>query len=573
MAGGPIQGYPQKAIEPHISAANAAGIFAEGSRFGVYVVGPCIGHGGMARIYRAEHEGLRRQVALKVLTDGFAHDSEGRRRFLREARIAAAIKHPNVVNIFDVGVQDGIPYLVMELLEGEDLESLLHSKGALDEASIIDLIVPVVAGLAAVHDAGVVHRDLKPGNIFLSSGRNDEIEPKLLDFGISKASGKDHMKLTSATKGLLMGTPFYMSPEAIQGADMTPLSDQYSLGVLLYESATGVNPFSSDTFAETVRRITTGEYPPLSEHQSRPSKRLVKIIERAMSLNPADRFADMRALGRELLMLAGQRTRITWSLSFGDVIAPARAELPTLSAQEQAQSSPQNPRSSVSARRWTLAAVLLGAVAFTGAAVLFYRNISRTAVATAPPMEQAPVAERPPQDTATARRADDPDSPPGDSHRGESPRRERGHSDDSPSSETVATLALESAKVGDAARLRAARAAEEELAERRELEAAAEREAEEEAAAEAEARAQARKRAQAAKAAAARRRARTRRVARKGRRAAADQAPNDTETDTDSESTPPSKEVPAWAEGFGRSPSEGNSGSVVVGTNQAPILD
>src|SRR5262245_6364863 len=250
------------------------------------------------------------------MTQGFARDSEGRERFLREARIAAAIKHPNVVNIFDVGVCQGIPYLVMELLEGEDLEKVLLSKGALDESTIIDLVVPFVAGLVAVHDAGIVHRDLKPGNIFLARGRNDEIEPKLLDFGISKASGGEHMKLTAAT-GSLMGTPFYMAPEAVQGAEMTPLSDQYALGVVLRECATGKNPFEGNNFAEVVGLISSARYTSINEVNPRLSKRFAAIIERAMSLDPKNRFEDMRAMGRQLLMLAGQRTRITWGLTFG----------------------------------------------------------------------------------------------------------------------------------------------------------------------------------------------------------------------------------------------------------------
>jgi serine/threonine-protein kinase len=310
---------------PPLSAASAAGIFAEGSRFGAYVIGPCIGHGGMARIYSAEHEGLCRQVALKVLTDGVEPGTEGRARFLREARIAAAIKHPNVVNIFDIGVENQVPYLVMELLVGQDLESLLASHGALSEHTIIDIMVPVVAGLVAVHDAGVVHRDLKPGNIFLSKGANDDVEPKLLDFGISKAMGADKMRLTS-TQGLLMGTPLYMSPEALLGTEMSAASDQYSLGVVLYECATGVNPFISDSVAETARRVTTGQYTPISEQPIRPSRRLQAIIERMMSLDPKERYRDMRALGQELLTLAGQRTRITWGLTFGEVAAAVRSQ-------------------------------------------------------------------------------------------------------------------------------------------------------------------------------------------------------------------------------------------------------
>ena len=320
-------------------------MLAEGSRFGGYLVGPCIGEGGMARVYRAQHEGLQRQVALKVLLDGHGKDGEGHERFLREARMIAAIKHPNVVNIFDVGVHQGRPYLVMELLEGMDLEAYVASQGPLEEPMLMDVIIPVVAGLAAVHDAGIVHRDLKPGNIFLARGRNDEMEPKLLDFGISKSSGQDKMRLTNS-KGLLMGTPFYMSPEASQGLEMTGLSDQYALGVVLYEAATGANPFSgASTFGEVVRQVTTGDYPPVATRNPKLSKRMIAIIERAMHLDPHRRFPDMRAMGRELLGLAGQRTRITWGLSFSEIsqasgLETVGAPLPPVLPRRESQRPP-----------------------------------------------------------------------------------------------------------------------------------------------------------------------------------------------------------------------------------------
>jgi serine/threonine protein kinase len=301
-----------------ISAANAAGIFAEGSRFGAYVIGPCIGYGESARVYRAEHEAIPIELALKVFTDEFARSAVGRNRFLREARRAATIRHPSVVNIFDVGVQDGIPYLVMERLDGEDLDALLRSRGALDEGTIIDLMVPVVAGLAALHDAGIVHGDLDTGNVFLVNRATREREPKLLDCGISRALGGDKLRRASGTRGVLRGSPLYLSPEAAGGGDVTLLSDQYSLGVLLYECAVGANPFIADSAAESVRRIIHGEYPLLSQHEARPSAALVHIVERAMSLDPEERFPDLKALGRELLMLAGERTRMTWTLSFGD---------------------------------------------------------------------------------------------------------------------------------------------------------------------------------------------------------------------------------------------------------------
>jgi serine/threonine protein kinase len=292
------------------------GRFAPGSKFGVYELGECIGEGGMARVYQAEHAGLRRQVALKVLLDGFGRDPDGRERFVREARIAAAIKHPNVVNIFDVGVCEDIPYLVMEFLDGQDLEKLLQSKGSLEESLIIDIMVPVVAGLLAVHDAGIVHRDLKPGNIFLARGRYNDLEPKLLDFGISKAQGTEQLQLTA--NHAFMGTPFYISPEALHGGEMTPLSDQYSLGIVMYECATGVTPFRASSLLELSNVIGSGQYTRPTEHKPELSLRLARIIERAMSLDPEDRFKDMREMGCELLTLAGQRTRITWGLSFGD---------------------------------------------------------------------------------------------------------------------------------------------------------------------------------------------------------------------------------------------------------------
>jgi eukaryotic-like serine/threonine-protein kinase len=301
----------------------------EGARIAGYVLKECIGQGGMARVFRAEHEGLQRQVALKVLLETPGGAALGHERFLREARIAAAIKHRNVVNIFDVGVDRGTPYLAMELLEGADLDTFMGGRNRLDEATTMDIIVPIASALATVHDAGIVHRDLKPGNIFLARGHNDELEPRLLDFGISKSTA-EQLRLTSA-HGPMLGTPFYMSPEAAAGGEMTAFSDQYALGVVLYECLTGVHPFAaSANFAEILHRITRADYTPISTLNPQLSRRMAAIVERAMQRDPERRFADMRAMGRELLLLAGQRTRITWQLSFTEF--PGRAALVTSSA-------------------------------------------------------------------------------------------------------------------------------------------------------------------------------------------------------------------------------------------------
>jgi serine/threonine-protein kinase len=416
----------------------------------------------MARIYRAEHEGLQRHVALKVLSPSFAQDAEGRERFVREARIAAAIKHPNVVNIFDVGVQDGLPYLVMELLEGEDLEALLRRRGALTETTIVDILVPIVAGLVAVHDAGVVHRDLKPGNIFLARGRDEAVEPRLLDFGISRSVNAEAFRLTLAN-GLLMGTPMYMSPEAIRGEEVTALSDQYSVGVLLYECATGINPFASDSLADTMRRVTSGRIGPPSEHNPRLSPRLVRIILRAMHLDPAQRFADLRSLGRELLLLAGQRTRITWSLSFGDPAFLSATERPV---RPDASLSEAERRRSRRLGRWVgLAAVCFGVVSVVAlAGFLWLRGLDETAqgkpttAATTQQALQPGVGRREAAAEDSASQGDSPgsDSPGSDSPGSDSPGRDSPGSDspgspgsDSPGSDSARENSLNTEAADD----------------------------------------------------------------------------------------------------------------------------
>ena len=370
-----------------------------GARFGDFTIRACIGEGGMARVYAAEHAGLKRSLALKVLVDAQGSEQTAHQRFLREACLAAAIKHPNVVNLFDVGVHQGTPYLVMELLEGLDLDAFLRTKGRLDEATIVDLLLPIVSGLAAVHDAGIVHRDLKPSNIFLARGRDDEVTPRLLDFGISKSLGTDALRLTAAS-GLLLGTPFYMAPEGVNGDEMTPLSDQYSLGVVLYECATGVNPFAeASNFSDVVRRVGLGELPAAASRNPELSPRLVAVIERAMQLDPARRFPDLRALGRELVSLAGERTRLTWNLSF--TVLAARAAQSQASAPSPASSAPAAPHPKTSrAGRWlpwaAVAALSLG----------WARSVER--------VEGSPMPKADEVSAPTATQSAEPPSPAGD---------------------------------------------------------------------------------------------------------------------------------------------------------------
>ncbi|HEU4579548.1 MAG TPA: protein kinase [Polyangiaceae bacterium] len=350
-----------------------------GYRFGNYVILERIGRGGMARVYRAEHSALRKRVALKLMDHALHDQGAAHRQFLREGRAAAAVKHPNIVDITDVGVWQGIPYLVMELLEGWDLETQLHQRGPMSDGEIARLALPILSGLAVAHDAGVVHRDLKPSNIFLAKGADGEQVPKVLDFGISKLA-RDAADLTATPYGTLLGTPMYLPPEALRGAQLTPASDQYSLGVVLYECAVGAPPFQYDSLVNLLQRIASGSFEPPSRSRPDISAVIERAIVRAMHPDPDQRFPHVRDLGRALWEVASPRTQVLWGRAFGPVegratpaVAPRRSPLappnpadPALTNTRHAYSGPPPARARNQLSWLAAGAVLaLGALATT----------------------------------------------------------------------------------------------------------------------------------------------------------------------------------------------------------------
>jgi serine/threonine-protein kinase len=317
MKVGPTEG--EKVMRPTAaSRGDEPSSLAPGSIFGRYEIVRCIGEGGMGRVYEATHTMLRKRVALKALHTRLTAHSDFRLRFLREGETLARIRHPNVVDISDVGTHDDVTYLVMEFLEGESLFALLTREGRLDERRIANLMLPIIDGLAAAHAAGVVHRDLKPENIYLARDGKGELLPKLLDFGISKVDDAPQSMALTAGGGVL-GTPFYMSPEQTRGSsNIDWRSDEYALGVVLYECATGRLPFHHKVLLDQMNAIVAGVYEHPCEVRPELSHEFAEIIIRAMALEPERRYAPLEALGRALLPFASSRARAYYEGVFAE---------------------------------------------------------------------------------------------------------------------------------------------------------------------------------------------------------------------------------------------------------------
>ncbi|HEY5284271.1 MAG TPA: serine/threonine-protein kinase, partial [Polyangia bacterium] len=224
-----------------------------GERYGNYQALSLLGEGGMGAVYLAEHPGIGRRVAIKVLKSELGHDPQLLTRFLNEARAANAIRHPNIIEVLDSGTTErGASYLVMELLEGESLSGRIKRLSRLDERSAIEIAMQTASGLGAAHAKGIIHRDLKPDNLFVIPEESDAARErvKILDFGIAKLHLLAGDSLKTRT-GTLMGTPVYMSPEQCLGTkEVDHRSDIYSLGIIIYEMLTGRPPFISEGFGE-----------------------------------------------------------------------------------------------------------------------------------------------------------------------------------------------------------------------------------------------------------------------------------------------------------------------------------
>lgn len=268
-----------------------------GTKLGPYEIQAPLGAGGMGEVYRAHDGRLDRTVAIKVLPTSFSSDRERLQRFAQEARAAAALNHPNILSIFDVGEEHGTVYLVSELLEGETLRDRLRG-GPLPIRKAIEYAVQTMRGLAAAHDKGIVHRDLKPENLFLThDGR-----VKILDFGLAKltlpttqAESGDAPTVQAATEpGLVLGTVGYMSPEQVRGKLADARSDIFAFGAILYEMISGKRAFHGDSAADTMSSILKDDPAELTETNRNVSPALERIVRHCLEKNPAERFQSAR---------------------------------------------------------------------------------------------------------------------------------------------------------------------------------------------------------------------------------------------------------------------------------------
>jgi serine/threonine-protein kinase len=268
----------------------------------------------MAVVWEARHAALGKRVAIKV-TRARAFDDDAVARFLREGRAVARIQHPHVIEIFDFGVHEGAPYLAMPLLEGVDLATYLRTKGPLPLEELVAILLPVISGVAAAHAADVVHRDLKPGNLFLASRRAGPPQPIVLDFGISKPADDGPGDLTGSD--VVLGTAHYMAPEQIRAAKRADArSDQYSLGVILYQCATGERPFEGEDSYALMHAVMNEPLVPPSELRPELPAAFDRVVLRALSRDPAERFASVHDLGCALLPFASPATREAWGAEF-----------------------------------------------------------------------------------------------------------------------------------------------------------------------------------------------------------------------------------------------------------------
>ncbi len=346
---------------------------------GKYRLDRILGQGGMGTVFAGVHEWTSRQVAVKMLNADLAADDVTAQRFLQEARAAAGLEHPNVVDVLDMGqAEDGAVYLVLELLVGESLADQIV-RGPMSVQATLSHLLPVIDALGSAHKHGIVHRDLKPDNIFLSITPQGRVIPKLLDFGIVKVAGD---KATKTKVGFIVGTPEYMSPEQAQGkADIGPSSDVWSMGVVLFECLTGQLPFQAETQTGVLVAVVTQRAPSVRTLGVEVPRAIAAVVDRALSVEPEARFPDAAALGQALEDAArgidpGDAVLAGREQSTDTAHRPRTRGLAATRAQDEDEPRAASDVGTAAKRRWVPLVAVAGVVLLVAAVAVAF-NASR----------------------------------------------------------------------------------------------------------------------------------------------------------------------------------------------------
>ncbi len=277
------------------SATDSRAIDLSDCTLGEFRILRTLGSGGMAQVYLAEQTSLKRNVAIKVMRSDFGSDDTHRKRFEHEARAAAGLNHPNIVQVFAVGEEENIQYIAQEYVQGANLRQYLQKKKPPTAHVAMHLMKQVSSALHAAHQAGIVHRDIKPENIMVTR----RMVAKVTDFGLAQLTlGGERVNLTQM--GVTMGTPLYMSPEQVNGASVDARSDLYSMGVTFYHLLSGSPPFRAATAFALAYKHLNEDAPPLQDLRPDLPPSLINVVHRLMSKDPAERFQDARAVLTEL---------------------------------------------------------------------------------------------------------------------------------------------------------------------------------------------------------------------------------------------------------------------------------
>ena len=274
-----------------------------------YQLDGVLGAGGMGVVYEGTHKWTQRKLAVKVLQPSVAQSEIAIKRFFQEARAAAALRHPNVVDVLDLGLDEaGDAYIVLELLEGESLAEMLEREGHLPPADALDILLPVLDALSLAHEHGIVHRDLKPANIFLARDARGRPIPKLLDFGVAKLLERDDAGSTPKTRpGAMLGTVHYMAPEFVIHDDaVTPQCDVWSMGVVLYRTLSGLLPYDAPQNTTLLVMIASMDHNKLTRFAPDLPVPLCEAIEKALERELEDRYLTVAELVTALVAAADE---------------------------------------------------------------------------------------------------------------------------------------------------------------------------------------------------------------------------------------------------------------------------